>query len=319
MGEAKQYALDSLKIFRNLGDPRWSELALEQLTHWDTSTGRLAEGKRWVREIWAICQEIGDRHLVARGLSYRGFVRFLSGEFIEARTLYEEAALIFDDLGVNDWMVPGLLTDVSLELGQYEYVRTEGERELAFHREQNLPRWVGEWLLKLGSVAVATESYGDAQPYLQEAVASLRDARLLIWLGFCLALQGVTYRALGEVRRAETSVLEALQLSYRTEHFFLQIRALSAAALCLIDRGEVVMAVELYALASRYPIVANSSWCEDVFGAEIAAISATLPREVVETTEERGQARGLYDTVVEIVGELTSDEPVQTALAPRLV
>ena len=68
------------------------------------------------------------------------------------------------------------------------------------------------------------------------------------------------------------------------------------------------MAVELYALASRYPIVANSRWSEDVFGAEIAAAAAALPPEVVAAARERGRARDLDATIAELIAEF-EDEP----------
>ena len=53
---------------------------------------------------------------------------------------------------------------------------------------------------------------------------------------------------------------------------------LAGIALLLADEGQVERAVELYALASRYPFVANSRWFEDVAGSQItAAVAANLP------------------------------------------
>ena len=63
-------------------------------------------------------------------------------------------------------------------------------------------------------------------------------------------------------------------------------------------------AVELYALASRYPFVANSRWFEDVAGKHIAAVAATLPPEVVAAAQERGKARDLWATAEEMLKEL---------------
>jgi hypothetical protein len=61
--------------------------------------------------------------------------------------------------------------------------------------------------------------------------------------------------------------------------------------------------VELYALASRYPLVANSRWFEDVVGQHIAAAAATLPPERVVAAQARGQARDLVATVSELLEE----------------
>ena len=62
--------------------------------------------------------------------------------------------------------------------------------------------------------------------------------------------------------------------------------------------------MELYALASRYPYVANSRWFADVFGRYIDALAATLPPEVAEAARERGRSRDLEATVKELLAEL---------------
>ena len=74
-------------------------------------------------------------------------------------------------------------------------------------------------------------------------------------------------------------------------------------ALLLADRGEAARAVELYALASRHPAVANSRWFEDVAGKQIAALAAGLPPEVAAAARERGRALDLDATVAEWLAE----------------
>ena len=79
------------------------------------------------------------------------------------------------------------------------------------------------------------------------------------------------------------------------------IHVLPAIALILADQGKKERAVELYALASRYPLVANSRWFEDIAGQHIAAVADTLPPEVVAEAQERGRARDLEATVKELL------------------
>ena len=81
------------------------------------------------------------------------------------------------------------------------------------------------------------------------------------------------------------------------------MHGLPAVALFLTDQVEVERAVELYALASRYPFVANSQWFEDVAGKHIAAVAATLPPEVVSAAQERWRARDLWETAAELLAE----------------
>jgi hypothetical protein len=83
---------------------------------------------------------------------------------------------------------------------------------------------------------------------------------------------------------------------------------LAYLALLFIDRGELERAAELYALASRYPSVANAQWFEDVAGQHIAAAAETLPPEIVTAAQERGRARDLQATVQELRRELSGEK-----------
>jgi hypothetical protein len=83
------------------------------------------------------------------------------------------------------------------------------------------------------------------------------------------------------------------------------LTALPGIALLLADRGEVVRAIELYALASAHPFVAHSRWFRDVAGRHIRAAAAALPPEVVAAAGERGRARDLRATAEELLAELS--------------
>lgn len=87
-------------------------------------------------------------------------------------------------------------------------------------------------------------------------------------------------------------------------NFFALVGALPLAALPWVDQGEIERAVELYALARRYPHVANSRWYEAVAGRQIAAVAETLPPEEVAAAQARGKARDLWGTAAELLAEL---------------
>jgi hypothetical protein len=91
--------------------------------------------------------------------------------------------------------------------------------------------------------------------------------------------------------------------------------ALPAMALLLAGEGENERAVELHALALRYPLVAKSRWFADALGDQIATVAATLPAERVALLKEHGQARDLQATATELlnwVGSYVSPAPVTT-------
>ena len=64
----------------------------------------------------------------------------------------------------------------------------------------------------------------------------------------------------------------------------------------------------LYALASRYPLVTNSRWFDDVAGRDISAVAETLPPNVVVAAQDRGRARDLWTTAEELLATFTEDE-----------
>ena len=79
---------------------------------------------------------------------------------------------------------------------------------------------------------------------------------------------------------------------------------LPGVAALLADQGEVERAVEVYALAARYPFVANSRWFEDVAGKDVAAAAEALPPEVVAAAQERGRAADPWAVAEELLREL---------------
>ena len=139
---------------------------------------------------------------------------------------------------------------------------------------------------------------------LEECVATMRRAGTRARLGEALGVQAQVARKLAQVDQAWSLVGQALRLGIECQSVCPLLMALSAAALLLADQGQGERAVELYALASRYPIVANSRWFEDVAGRELAAVAAALPPDVREAAQTRGRARDLWATAQELLEEI---------------
>ena len=159
-------------------------------------------------------------------------------------------------------------------------------------------------MLLLGSAALAEGAYAEARDSLRESVAVVHkighrhDLSLL-----ALVILGYAERGLGDLGQAQQHLCEGLRVTAEIGAFMPLPWALPAVALLLADCGQVERAVELYALASRYPFVAHSRWFEDVAGRHIAAAAATLPPNVVTAAQERGRARDLDATIRELLAE----------------
>jgi tetratricopeptide (TPR) repeat protein len=156
----------------------------------------------------------------------------------------------------------------------------------------------------LGSAAFAQKAYAEAERRWGEGLAVCQEAGKRDGIGWAHALLAYVAREQGQPSLARQHLYEALRIGTEIGAFMPLITALPAKALLLADRGERARAVELYALASRYPFVGRSRWFEDVAGRELSAVGEALPPEVVTAAEERGRARDLWATAEELLIEL---------------
>jgi predicted ATPase/DNA-binding SARP family transcriptional activator len=304
--EAKQLDKESLAIRQALGDQRGVADSLMMLAMTALAQGQLEEAERLVREGFVICQRMGDRVGIADGLIYLGGTLLVSGKYGEAHSLLEESVAIHNDLGSRSDLAysKSILGAARMHLGQYEGARVCVQMGLTLSREAGYRFGIGYSCFLLSSVALAGEAYGEAQQLLEESVAVCREVGRQDELGWALAALGITVRGLGQRSQAREHLSEALRTAVEIGAFAPLLYALPGIAVLLVDQGEQERAVELYALASRYPFVANSRWFEDIVGKHIAAVAATLPPEVVAAAQARGRARDLEATVKELLVEL---------------
>jgi tetratricopeptide (TPR) repeat protein len=308
-GEAQRFAEESLALRRALGDRLGMTGALYLLGTIASAQGQLEEAERLAREGYAILQEVGDRgETLVAILGALGWILRLRGKYAEAHALCREALALCEDAG-QQRLLAWILADLGaarLHQGQYEEARTQAQKSLTPAREVGRQSEIGRAFRLLGSVALAEESYAAARGWFQESLAVYRE-NPEIWergeLSWALAVAACAARGLGDLRQARVYLDEALR-TVPDRGFVELMYVLPAVALHLADQGEVERAVELYALASRHPYVANSRWFEDVAGKHMAAVAAALPPEVAAAAQERGRARDLWDTAAKLVEEL---------------
>jgi tetratricopeptide (TPR) repeat protein len=310
--EMSQRCQESLAIYRSLGDRRGISSALWGLSVAALNLGEADKAEQLGCESLAITEELGARSAVPGRLMMLAMAISLSGKYGEAHSLLGEALTIATDLGsrVNsDLYIPEYQSKTDMERGLYEQARAQAEKALEVARELESWRDIGYTLCVLGSIALAEGAHAEAQRTLEESIAAYRESGKRDELAWALACAGYAARSSGQLAPARRYLCEALRMGVETGGFMALITALPATALLLADaggtaRGEPERAVELYALASRCPYVANSRWFEDVAGREIAVAAASLPPDVVAVAQERGRARDLRATAEELLAEL---------------
>jgi tetratricopeptide (TPR) repeat protein len=206
-------------------------------------------------------------------------------------------------------MAQWALGSAELMLGRYERARDLCQRCAALARESAFRKGIGISLHWLGQAMLVEEAYAEALELFHESVAICREIAQRDTLGCALVGLGSAARGLGDLPEARRHLREALEIGSETGSFPTLMLALPATALVLAEQGEEERAVELYALASRYPFVANSRWFEDVAGKHIAAAAEKLSPQVVAAAQERGRARDLEATLTELLAKLEPDRP----------
>jgi predicted ATPase len=304
--DAEQLLRESLAIRRELGDRMGTPTTLEELTATSLYRGRFEDSERLANEIIAIAQELADPASLAIGLRQLASTLMWRGRYTEAQPLMEESVTIVNDLGSRGWSAITLanLGFVELHLGRYSEARIHGQKALQFARHLSYQNAMGLSLCVLGSIALAKAAYVEAQRFLRQSTDVLRKSEYPANLSLVLSCLAAAVCGGGDLDGSHGHLLESLQIAARIGVFLANLHALPTIAMLLVIRGDGKRAVEVYALASRYPFVANSQWFEDIVGKQIAAAAASLPPDVVAAAQARGMGRDLEATVVELLAEL---------------
>jgi tetratricopeptide (TPR) repeat protein len=265
----------------------------------------LDESERLAKEALELSQQSGDAHGRAYAMNALGRISWTRGGWQVSQSYFEKSLTISSEAGdaYAAEMARWWLCAASLDGGDYERARELGRDGVRRARRIGLNQQVTALCCLLGFERLVQRHYQQAEALLLEGYDATEVRSL--WHSAELALgRACAARGQGRPELACQELASALRFALKHGYTVSSIRLLPAAALLAIDAGDPERAVELWALASRYPHVANSRWFEDVAGKEIAGVAAALPPEVVAAAQERGRARDLGATVQELLAEL---------------
>jgi predicted ATPase/DNA-binding SARP family transcriptional activator len=296
---------ESLALYRALDDPWGIAKTLGMLAGAAVHRGQFERAERLIRESEAVRRDMDNQADIAQIGGWNGWRLFWLGKLAEARALQEEGVAIYSDLGIRNSdsaRASVTLSQLNVHMGRYERARALGRASLALTRELGYRWGIAASLLSLSWIALAEGAYAEAEQLSRESVTVFETEE---WYDPWPALASLGYaaRGLGQRPQARHHVHEALRMAAAIQTFSALMYVLPGIALLLSDEGQAERAVELYALASRQPLVANSRWFEDVAGRHIAAAAAALPPDVVAAAQERGRSRDLHATVAELLAE----------------
>jgi len=309
-GRAEEFYREALKLVQALGHPLQSVWIWMELGSVIASQGRFVEAEEWLRRALDASLEIDYRPGIIGSLNYAADVAILQGRFSEADELS------FESMKQNPGQrMGGMLTWVKrnqnwvrLHQGQYDVVHEGASAELVEHQQNNNVLFRGFYQYLLGCAKLGQGETRAAQEKLLVSLGILTEINFedefksQIQSVLCFTAQRSSDGILPEFQQfLEPSLGYCLE----TRNLKAVLWAIPAAAFLFLVAGERGKAVELYALASSQPFVANSKWFADVVGNKIEAIAATLPDEQVAGTRASGRKKDLWQTVESLLEELT--------------
>ena len=300
----RQLLEESLAIARTLEDGSEATIgALFSLAELSISQGMFRDAEDYARECRAVALELDQPGFVFAGFRSLGEALISCGHYSEAESIWEQHLAMAPDFGLSNHALSLIWRGVtSAHQGQYKEACACGELALNIAREREVGWANANSLLVLSIVPLAVNENHEARKLLDEGLSLARKQRLPIW--FEEILLGIAALTQGRTAQARRHLCQVLRQAAEAQDFWRLLYGLSAIARFHAYHGETHRAVELYALALRYPHVANSRWFEDVAGKPIAAVAATLPPDVVAAAQERGRARDLWATAQELLEEL---------------
>ncbi len=302
LDDAEQALVSSLSLHREMGNQHGQSDTLATLGGLAMIQARFEEAEETILRSLSITPE-ADIFGIAFALGWLGTARMHAGRFPEAEDPLRECLELHREMGVwglrLQWTFP--LVRVVLHRGRHDDARTLAEQLVAEARELDHVRGTSMGLALLGELALATGDFEQAYRYLTDSAEAAGPETKDRYQHGQQVMLGLAARGLGRPDEAEQLIRSALRQTSSAQRFQVQMVALVGLSLLFADRGQAERAVELFSLASRYGIVANSIWFRDVVGESISAAAARLSPGVLREARERGVARDLDATIAELL------------------
>jgi tetratricopeptide (TPR) repeat protein len=305
--EAESRLEEGLSIYRTLGNQAGVAGSLSRLASVASVKGHFEAAERLAREGFATSSQVGSRTQSALALLDLGLALENVAKFSEAHATLQQSLALFRDLGYRHYVTQAhsFMSSIDLHLGRYESARDHAQTGLTLAHEHGPPFCVALNLLLLGSLAMAEGDHAQAYRQLADAIPVTHDVGERADLSRAIAVLALAALDLGNSWESRQYLSQALGLAVELGAVPPLLWALPCASLLLAGQGEIERAVELYALACRYQLVAKSRWFADVAGNTLARVATTLPAERVVILQERGQVLDPMATAGELLADFS--------------
>ena len=304
--EAQQGFQQALAMWQTLGNTIWTTNLLGGLGNVALIQGRLEESERLLRESLSLDLKRGGVEKIVNPYSLLSSTLLYRGKFDEALTILDEGLAFYNEIGRVESAIAleEMQIRVRIHSGQYKQAHILAEKVYSNWKKMDRVLGMASALISLGKLSLAAGEYTEAQRLLAEHIAMFQKFNRKDTLRHGQAFLGLAQLELGQIDEARQSITGSLQTALQVRSFTILISVLPLAAYVLARDGRISQAVELYALASRYPFVANSRWFVDAVGKPIEALMASMSPEKVTAAQERGRGQDLWETAAALLDQI---------------
>jgi tetratricopeptide (TPR) repeat protein len=192
-----------------------------------------------------------------------------------------------------------------LHLGHYAEAEQNIKQKLAVCTERKNFSIIGTCYLILGSLSIVNTEYKKAIRLLEKSIDLYQNMGEIVYASWVAPAYGVVARKLGFGEKAQTMLLQALEIGLVQLSIVPIQLALPIIALFKVDSGNNEKAVELYSLACTMPFIKNSQWFYDVVGKEMEQVMSEMPVNFVASAKARGKKADVWETAKSLLGELS--------------
>ena len=304
--KGRRFLEESLSLYQMLGDRRGQAQVLEILGFREMLYSNAEAGEKTPRRGMNIRREMEDKVAILRSLTYLVCGLSAQGKFNEAYPLTQEYRALSQLLGDRPTRASSyaLQALIGLHLGCYQQAFDQLQTALELHQRSGSSADNSVWLWWLGEAILADGEYSTAELWLEQSIALHQTAGARARAHDVMPSLGIAYLRLNKLEAARRCLADSLQVALQNHSVITTSGSLALAALIALECSQPEQAVARFALASRFPRIANSCWYADVVGKPIEVAAAKLSPEVVMAAQTRGQTCDLWQTAAELLDEL---------------
>jgi predicted ATPase len=302
-GSERKKCLEGLAISQEIDDKRGIALALRGLAWVALHEGDYPTSRQYFQDSLALSREVDDMEGIVGSLRGIGYVSWILGQFQEAKQYHQEM-LELSTQHEDQGGIARALGDLAIDtygFQEYEEAIRLWHKSLEIYEEIGNKDGMDDVLGDLGAGAIALGQYEQAAQFAKDSLSISQELHGYD-RAWSLRVLGEAACGMGDLHLARTYFGRAIkQALVQKRKGYILLTVVDIAKVLKLE-GETDRPLEFLAFILHHP----ASWqiARDWVAPLAAELESELPADRVGAARERGRARDLDTTVVELLNEL---------------